>query len=132
VLVDLFTDCPDLVLFELADADAASAFGGADQRRIYQLQDGALAESMRDDLGAPAFLAKQWLQQIGGADRPAMAEWEAQIRNAGLKIVLEAGHGAWQIVTVGDSDVVAQQLRQSWRGRLVADKGAGLEGPEVF
>src|SRR6516165_2212659 len=45
VLVDLLTDCLELALFELGDADAAPAFGGADQCRIDQLQDGALAEA---------------------------------------------------------------------------------------
>src|SRR6516165_1325477 len=53
VLVDLLTDCLELALFELGDADAAPAFGGADQCRIDQLQDGALAEGMRDHFGAP-------------------------------------------------------------------------------
>src|SRR6516162_8664372 len=91
VLVDLLTDCLELALFELGDADAAPAFGGADQCRIDQLQDGALAEGMRDHLGAPPLLAKQPLQQVGGANRPAVAEWETQLRDAGLEIILEAG-----------------------------------------
>src|SRR6516164_7897151 len=91
VFVDLVSDCSQLTPFELADADAAPAFGGADQRRVHQLQDGAFAKGMRENFGAPAFLSKQPLQEIGGADRPAMAKREAQMRNAGLKIVLETG-----------------------------------------
>src|SRR5438132_1196586 len=80
VLVDLLPDCPELTLLELADAETAPAFGGADQRCIHQLQDGALAKSMRDHLGAPPLLAEQPLQQIGGADHAAVAEGEAQMR----------------------------------------------------
>src|SRR5436305_9904322 len=72
VFVDVLADRPELTVLELADAEAAPAFGGADQRRIHQLQDGAFAEGMGDDFGAPPLLAKQALQQIGGADRSAM------------------------------------------------------------
>src|SRR5436305_12419395 len=71
VFVDLFADYLELALFELADTDAAPAFSGADQRRVHQLQDGALAKRMGDHLGAPALLAKQPLQESVGADRPA-------------------------------------------------------------
>src|SRR6266513_2755239 len=133
VFVDVLADRPELTLLELADADAAPAFGGADQRGIHQLQDGAFAEGMRDDFGAPPLLAKQALQQIGGADRSAMAEREAQMRDAGLEIVLEAGQCARQVAAIGRPDVIAQQPRQGRRGGLIAGGGAGLElGPEVF
>src|SRR5258707_14412493 len=84
VFVDVLSDRLELTLFELGEADAAPAFGGADQRRVHQLQDGALAKSMGDHLGAPPLLAKQPLQEIGGADRPAVAEREAQMRDAAL------------------------------------------------
>src|SRR5881227_2301978 len=87
VFVDVLADRPELTVLELADAEAAPAFGGADQRRIHQLQDGAFAEGMGDDFGAPPLLAKQALQQIGGADRSAMAKRKAQMRDAGLEIV---------------------------------------------
>ena len=66
VFVDLLADCFDLTLSELADADAAPAFGSTDQCRIHQLQDGAFTKGMRDHLGAPPLLAKQPLQEIGG------------------------------------------------------------------
>ena len=39
--------------------------GGADQRGLDELQDGALAKGMRDHLGAPARLTEQPLEQIG-------------------------------------------------------------------
>ena len=96
VFVDFLLDCPELTLLELGDAQAAPAFGGTDQRRINQLQDGALAESMGDHFGAPPLLAKQPLQQIGGTDRPAMAEREAQVRDAGLRWFRLSGEGAPQ------------------------------------
>jgi len=51
---------------------------------------------VRDDLGAPPFLAEQPLEQIGGADRPAMAEREAQVRDAGPRWFRLSGEGAPQ------------------------------------
>jgi hypothetical protein len=132
-LSELLPGCSKLTLLELADADAEPAFGGANQCRIDQLQDGPLTEGVRDDLGASWLLAEQPLQEIGGADRPAMAEREAQIRDAGLKFILETGRCARQIAAVRGPGVVAQQQRQGRRGRLVAGHRVGLElGPAVF
>jgi len=51
---------------------------------------------VRDDLGAPPFLAEQPLEQIGGADRPAMAEREAKVRDAGPRWFRLSGEGAPQ------------------------------------
>ena len=51
-----------LALLELGNADAAPAFGGANERGIDPLQDSALAKGMRDHLGAPAGLAEQSLE----------------------------------------------------------------------
>src|SRR6185437_14025457 len=103
VFVELLSDCPELTLFELADADAAPALGGADQRCVDQLQDGALAEGMGDHLGAAPLLAEQPLQKIGRADRPAMPERKFEMRDASLEIMLEAGHGARHITTISRS-----------------------------
>jgi len=62
-----------------------------------------------------------------------MAKRKAQMRDAGLEIVLEAGHCARQIAAIGRPDVIAQQPRQGRRGGLIAGGGAGLElGPDVF
>src|SRR5580704_17303272 len=82
---------------------------------------------MRDDLGAPALLAKQSLEQIGGADHPAMAERETQMRNARLEVVIETRHRRGQVPGVSCRDVVAQQTRQRRRSRLVTGRGARLE-----
>ena len=54
--IELLADRPQLTLLKLADAEAAPAVGRADDGRIHQLQDGALTEGVRDDLGAPALL----------------------------------------------------------------------------
>src|SRR5438045_2414632 len=90
IFVGLLSDCPELTLLELGDPDAAPTFGGADERGIHQLQDRTLAEGMRDDFGAPALLTEQSFQQIGGADRPAMADRETQLRDTRLEICCAA------------------------------------------
>ena len=66
-------------------------------------------------------------RQIGGADRPAVAERKLQMRDARREVVIEAGYRRGQIPTVGRRNVVAQQARQRRRGRLVARRSAGLE-----
>jgi hypothetical protein len=79
--VKLVADDIELALFEFGHADAAPAFGGPDQGGIHQLQDGTLAEGTRDDLGAPSFLAKQPLEQVGNwyEDRGACSSgWGVQ------------------------------------------------------
>lgn len=77
-----------LAAFKFGHAQAAPALGGADQCGIHQLEHRALAESVWDDLGAPPFLTEQPLEHVGGADRPPMREWEAQMGNARFKVVL--------------------------------------------
>ena len=55
IFVDLVTDCLQLTLLELANADATPTFGGADERGVDELQDGGSAKGMRGmTLGAPA------------------------------------------------------------------------------
>jgi hypothetical protein len=51
IFVDLVTDCLQLTLLELANADATPTFDGADERGVDELQDGASAKGMRDDFG---------------------------------------------------------------------------------
>jgi hypothetical protein len=93
IFIDLLLDCPELTLLELGDPDPAPAFGGANERGIHQLQDRTLAKGMRDDFGAAALLTEQPFQQIGGADRAAVAERETQLRDARLEVVVETSHG---------------------------------------
>jgi hypothetical protein len=72
-------------------------------------------------------------QEISGAQGSAVAERKAQMRDAGLEIILQAGHRVRQLVAIGCPHVVAQQSRQNRRGGLIADGGTGLElGPEVL
>jgi hypothetical protein len=62
-----------------------------------------------------------------------MAEWETQLRNARLEVVVETSHGRRQIPGVCRCNVVAQQARQCWRGRLVRRRGADFElRPDVL
>src|SRR5258707_15126990 len=85
VFVDVLSDRLELTLFELGEADAAPAFGGADQPRVHQLQDRALAKSMGDHLGPPPLLTKQPLQEIRGADHQAVAARKAPRRDSCLQ-----------------------------------------------
>ena len=47
VAIELLLDRLQLSSFELCHPETAPALGGADQRRVHQLQDGALAEARR-------------------------------------------------------------------------------------
>ena len=118
ISVDLIADCLQLTLLELGDADAAPAFGGADECGVDKLQDGALAKGMRDDFGAPARLAEQSLEQIGGADRSPMGERETQMCNAGLEVVVQT------------SSPRAGPYRRSSRCRRAADAPAPARPPD--
>jgi len=44
IFVDLVTDCLQLTLLELANADATPTFGGADERGVDELQDGRVRQ----------------------------------------------------------------------------------------
>jgi hypothetical protein len=77
--IELLADRAQLTLLELADGEAAPAVGGPDDRGVHELQHGALTEGMRDDLGSPALLEKEPLEQVGRADDAPMAEREAEV-----------------------------------------------------
>ena len=77
-------------MFELGDLDRAPSLGGSDQRTEHQLQDGSLAERIRDDLEATAFLDKQAFKQIRRPDGPPMRHRESQVGDAGFEVVHEA------------------------------------------
>jgi hypothetical protein len=72
-------------MFELSDLDRAPSLGGSDQRTEHQLQHGSLAERIRDDLEATAFLNKQAFKQIRRPDSPPMRHRESQVGNAGFE-----------------------------------------------
>ncbi len=48
-------------------------------------------------LEAPALFEEQALEQIGRAGRAAVGDRQAQVRDAGLEVVGEAGHGRGQL-----------------------------------
>src|SRR5881296_3903696 len=118
--IEFIADRAQLTLLELAHREAAPAVGRADDGRIHELQHGALPESVRDDLRAPALLEKEPLEQICGANHPAMAEWEAEMSDAGVEVIAEALHHCGQLPLVGGHEVVAQYGRESGRRCLVA------------
>ena len=70
--VELVTNGDQLAALEFGHAQAAPAFSRSDQSGVHQLEHGALAECVGDDLGASPLLAEYPLEQIGGADRPPM------------------------------------------------------------
>ena len=58
-LIKFLFDSRELTAFELGDLDRFPSFGSADERVEHELQDGPLAECIRDDLQTPAFLDEQ-------------------------------------------------------------------------
>ena len=93
-LIEFFSDCSDLPMFELGDLDRAPSLGGSDQRTEHQLQDGSLAERIRDDLETTAFLDKQAFKQVRRPDGAPMRHRESQVGNAGFEVIHKAGHRA--------------------------------------
>jgi hypothetical protein len=88
--IELIANSGQLSAFEFGHTQTAPAFGCSDQSGIHQLEHGALAESVRDDLGASPLLAEQPLEQVGGADRTPVGEGEAEMSNACFEVVLQA------------------------------------------
>src|SRR4029453_14577215 len=121
--IELLTDRAQLTLLKLADGEAAPAIGRPDDRRVHELQYGALAEGVRDDLGAPALLEKEPLEQVRCADDAPMAEREAEVSDAGLKVVAEALHHRRELALVGGPEVARENRSQRRRRRLVAAAG---------
>jgi hypothetical protein len=80
-VVELVANGIELTLLELGYPDATPALAGTDQSGIHQLQNSTLAEGMRNDLGAPAFLTKQPFEKVGNwyEDRGACSSgWGVQ------------------------------------------------------
>ena len=89
--IELVADGSQLATFEFGHAQAAPALGPSDERGIHQLEHGTLVQGMRDDFGAPPFLAEQSLEQIGGSDRAPVRERKTQMGYARFEILLQAG-----------------------------------------
>src|SRR5262249_60779801 len=72
--IELVTNSNQLAAFEFGHAQAAPAFGRADQCGIHELEHRAHAERMRDHLGASPFLTEQPLKQVGRTNRTSVRE----------------------------------------------------------
>jgi len=91
--IELVTNSDQLAAFEFGHAQAAPAFGRADQCDIHELEHSALAKRMRNHLGgASPFLTEQPLKQVGRTNRTPVREREAQVRNACFEVILQARH----------------------------------------
>ena len=111
--VEFFAERLQLALLELADHDPAPPLGGADDRRIHQLQHRPLAEGVRNDLRPPALFEEQPLEEIRGSNDAPVAEREAQMRDAGLEVVPEALHHRGQLALVSGDEILAQHRGKS-------------------
>src|SRR5262245_51920323 len=88
---------------------------------------------MRDDLGAAPLFEKEPLEQVGRPDHAPMAERKAQMRDAGVEIVLKALLHSRQLAFVGRYEVLAEHAGQRWRRRLVAAAGPRRDlGPQAL
>jgi hypothetical protein len=61
---ELVANRAQLPLLERPDGDPAPALGGADHRRVHQLEHRPLTEGVGDDLGAPALFEEEPLEEI--------------------------------------------------------------------
>ena len=111
--IKFVTNRPQLSLLELPDGDAAPAVGGPDHRRVHELQDRALAERVRTDLGAPPLLQEEALEEIGRADHLAVAQREAKMRDAGLEVVGETLDHRRQLAAVDLGEVLADSVAKA-------------------
>src|SRR5262245_24797326 len=93
---ELAVNRSELALLKLADRDAAPAIRGANDGRVHQLEHGPLTERVRDDLGAPALLEEEPLEEIRRPDHLAVAERKA-------KIAMQASKSARKHVTSAGS-----------------------------
>jgi hypothetical protein len=85
-LIKVLSHGSDLPMFELADLDGAPSLGDSDERTEHQLQDGSLAERIRNDLEATAFLDKEAFKQIRRPNGPPMRHRKSQVGDAGFEV----------------------------------------------
>ena len=76
---------------------------------------------------------KEPLEEVRGPDRAAVGDRHAQVGDAGLEVVLEAGDGRWQLAAVVGDDAGGEIAGDRPARRLVGGLDAGLElGPLVL
>jgi len=110
-----------LLGFKLTDDQSPPGLTGASQGGEHQLQPGPLAEGVRDHFGPSAFLAEQPLHQVGGSNGLAVSDGQAQVGDACLEIVLEAGDCAGKL-----PHVAVPELFGGWGSRASIRCGADI------
>ncbi len=117
-MIEFLSDGLHLTALEVGDPDRPPAFGGADHGAEHELEDRLLAEGVGDDRQAPSLLDEQTLHQVGGADRPAVVDGQAQVRDAGFEVVPEAGdsrrHSASKTATTPSAKSRAMAREGAW------------------
>ena len=114
-------------MFEFRDFDRAPSLSGSDQRTEHQLQDGSLAERIRDDFEATAFLDKEAFKQVRRPDGPPIRHRESQVGDAGFEVVHEASDRAVVFATVVGNDAGCEFARDGPARRLIGRLRADLE-----
>lgn len=107
-MIEFLPDRLHLAALEVGDLDRAPALGGADHGTEHELEHGFLAEGVGDDLEPPALLDEEPFEQVCRPDRPAVGDRQAQVRDAGLEVVLETGDGARQLALIVANDAIGQ------------------------
>ena len=82
VVFELLLQTLQLSEFELGDLQSVPAIGGSDDSGVHQLQDRALAEEVARGASPSTLLSEEALQEVGGANHPAVAGWALQLGNA--------------------------------------------------
>ncbi len=88
-LIEFLFNSLHLAPFESGDLDRPPASGSPGHGGENELEDELLAKGVGYDLQAPALLDKETLQKVRGADRAAVIDQHAQVRDAGLEVVGE-------------------------------------------
>src|SRR5512138_2780293 len=114
-------------MFELGDLDRAPSLGGSDQRTEHQLQDGSLAERVRNDLETTAFLDKEAFKQVRCPDGAPMRHRESQVGDAGFEVIHEACDRTVVFAAVVGIDAGREFARDGPAPRLIGRLRADLE-----
>lgn len=100
---------------------------GAGQGGEHEFQHGPFAEGVGEGLGSAAFLAEELLEEVGGPNRLMVGGGQVQVGDAGLEVVLEAGHRAGGLPRVAAVELLGGGARRLRRKGLVRGKGVSLD-----
>jgi hypothetical protein len=118
-VVELLAHGVQLPSLEGRDLVRPPTLGSADHRAEHELQHRLLAEGVGDDLQAPPLLDEQPLEEVGGANRPTMADRQPEMGDAGPEVVAKAGDGTGQFGLVVFDDALGQVACDRPAGGLV-------------